>query len=220
MSYQPPGPYPVFPQQQQQPYGMPAKPPIPATVQRAFVLMLVGAGLAIVNAVLSFLFEHQVSQKIDAAINAGQQVTNNSVTIASGAVGGIVGVGLWTWMAFANRAGHNWARITGTVFFGISCLSLLGDIAAFGLVSRWLGGGVMVVLVIAGVVSWLVGLATLILLWRRESSAYFQPRPAQPPYPGYGYPGMPPGYMPGAPMQPGDVQQQPGDPWATPGAQD
>jgi hypothetical protein len=223
MSYQQPGPYPVFPQQQQ--YGMPMgagpKPPIPATVQRAFVLMLVGAGLEVVNVATSFVFQHQVDDKINQAILDGQQTVNNSASIAGGAFGAILGVGLWIWMAFANRSGHNWARITGTVFFGISCLGLLVDIAAFHIISEWLGG-VVAVMIVEALASWLVGLSTVILLWRGQSSAYFQPRPPQPPYgyPGYpGYPGMPEGFMPGATMPPQDATQQPTDPWATPGAQ-
>jgi hypothetical protein len=219
MSYQPPGPYPVFPQQYGAPMGVAAKPPVPATVQRAFVLMLVGAGLGVVNVATSFVFQHQVDDKINQAILSGQQTVNDSASIAASAVGGIIGVGLWIWMAFANRSGHNWARITGTVFFGVSCLALLVDIASFHLISEWLGGAV-VLTISEALLSWLVGLATLILLWRGQSSAYFQPRPPQPPYPGYpGYPGVPEGFMPGATMQPGDPTRQPTDPWATPGAQ-
>lgn len=218
MSYQPPGPYPVFPQQYGMPMGVAPKPPMPATVRRAFVLMLVGAGLEVVNVATSFVFQHQVDDKINQAILSGQQTVNNSATIAGGAFGAILGVGLWIWMAFANRAGHNWARITGTVFFGVSCLGLLVDIAAFHLIDEWLGG-VVVVMVAEALVSWLVGLATVILLWRGQSSAYFQPRPPMPPYPGYPHPGMPEGFMPGVTMQPGDATQQPTDPWATPGAQ-
>ena len=225
MSYQPPGPYPVFPQQPQ--YGMPMgaapKPPIPATVQRAFVLMLVGAGLALVNIVTSFILQHQVNEKIEQAISSGQQTVNNSATIAGGSLGTIIGVGLWIWMAFANRAGHNWARVTGTVFFGVSCLGLLIDIVVFSVIGQWLGGIVAVVIVEA-LLSWLVGLATVVLLWRGKSSAYFQPRPqyfaGYPAYPGYpGYPGVPEGFMPGATMQqPQDAPTQSDDPWATPGA--
>lgn len=130
-------------------------------------------------------------------------------------------------MAFANRAGHNWARITGTVFFGISCLGLLIDIAAFYVIGEWLGS-VVAVMVVEALLSWLVGLATVILLWRKKSSAYFQPAqqyfPGYPAYPGPGYPGYPggpEGFMPGATMQPPqDAPPQPEDPWATPGAKD
>ena len=211
MSYQPPGPYPVFPGAT----GMPPKPPIPQTVQRAFVLMLVGGGFSILNVILTFVYAHQVQEKVQQAIDNGTTAATTSVNDVSSAFGGLLGIGLWVWMAFANRGGHNWARITGTVFFGISCLGLLVDIALFDVMAKWLGGGTVAVLVGATLLSWLVGLATVILLWNRKSSEFFQPRRPMYPMggPGYGYPY--PGQMPGAPtnwVQP----QQPTNPWDAP----
>lgn len=212
MTYQPPGPYPVFPGATGMP---PAKPPIPQTVQRAFVLMLVGGGFSILNTVLTFIYAHQVQEKVQQAIDNGTTAATTSVNDVSSAFGGLLGIGLWVWMAFANRGGHNWARITGTVFFGISCLGLLVDIALFDVMAKWLGGGAVAVIVGVTLLSWLVGLATVILLWNRQSSEFFQPpRPMYPMGgPGYGYPY--PGQMPGAPtnwVQP----QQPTNPWDAP----
>jgi hypothetical protein len=69
------------------------------------------------------------------------------------------------WMARANKAGKNWARITGTVFFGIDTLDLLGLFA-----QRPAALSVVFALVI-----WLIGLGTVIMLWRRESTAFFKP---------------------------------------------
>jgi len=210
MSYQPPGPYPVFPQQGG--FGAAPKPPIPPTVRRAFVLMLVGAGLEVVNVVLSFLFSNEVDSKIQQAINAGTVTTSTNVNIASTAAGGIIGIGLWVWMAYTCRAGKNWARITGTVFFGISCLGILGDLVIVAAMNKWIGG-IAYLLVLENAVGWLVGLLTVILLWKRESAAYFKPLEyVQYPMPPYPYPAMP-----GQPMQPGAApQQQPTDPWGTP----
>jgi len=210
MSYQPPGPYPVFPQQGG--YGPPPKPPLPRTVQRAFVLMLVGAGLEVLNVALSFLFSHQVDQKIQQALNTGTVTNTTNVNIASTATGGILGIGLWIWMAYVNRAGKNWARITGTVFFGISCLGIIGDVIIVAAMSKWLGG-IVYLLVAENVLGWVVGLVVVILLWNRESGPYFKPQMylPYPPQP-YPYPGMP-----GQPMYPQEgAAQQPSDPWATP----
>lgn len=227
MSYQPPGPYPIFPQQQGtagMPYGQ--KPPMPTAVRRAFALMLVGAGLEVVNVALSLMLNGEVERKISEhiALATGTMSTNSGVTDISSVFGGAIGIGLWIWMAFANRAGRNWARITGTVFFGISCLSILGDLAFFSLVHQWLGS-VVFILIGENALSWLVGLVTVILLWRAESSGFFRPQQmAAYPYP-YPYPPMPgygaPGFAgPGSPAEPvtGDAvpQQQPADPWATP----
>lgn len=214
MSYQPPGPYPGYPQYPGGAVMPPTKPPIPQTVQRAFVLMLVGAGLEVVNVVLSFLFNSQAQQKIQDALNAGTTTSTTSINLASTAFGGIIGIGLWIWMAFANRGGANWARITATVFFGISCLGLLGDIAVVALLNKWIGGTAYL-LGGLGMVAWVNGLFVLILLWKKESGAYFKPQQYLPyPTPPYPYPVMP--GQPMQPMQPQDGAQQPGDPWATP----
>ncbi|HEX4789101.1 MAG TPA: DUF3824 domain-containing protein, partial [Actinospica sp.] len=156
---------------------------------------------------------------VDAALENGTISSGSRVNSGSVAIGGLIGIGMWIWMAFANRAGHNWARITGTVFFGVASLGLLGDITVFSSVGRWLGGGMSVLAVLFSLLPWLVGLFTVILLWRKESSAFFSPqtRVMWPYYPpsGYGYP-IPPQ---GAPMQdaPPYPPQAPGDPWQTPG---
>ena len=88
-------------------------------------------------------------------------------TFRSGAivVVGIIGVGLWLWMARMNLKGRNWARITGTVFFGLNTLDLLGVFRSASAVSA-----------VFAIVTWLVGLGAVIMLWRRESTAYFKPQ--------------------------------------------
>ena len=211
MSYPSPGPYPAPPQEHT---GAVRRTP-PRTVQRAFVLMLVSAGLTALNVVFSFAFEGQVQQKIDAAVNSGAVQPSHSVNLASTASGGIVGVGLWIWMAYANRAGHSWARITGTVFFGISCLSVVFGLIVAAVVSQWLGA-VAAISALLSVGEWVLGLLTVILLWNKRSSEYFNPPPAYPAP--YGYPGgpMPPYPYPVMPQQQNGAPQQPTDPWATP----
>ena len=78
---------------------------------------------------------------------------------------GIIGVGLWVWMARMNLKGRNWARITGTVLFGIdTLLDLLGLVR----------GSTGAISAVFAIVIWLVGLGAVIMLWRRESTAYFK----------------------------------------------
>ena len=65
---------------------------------------------------------------------------------------GLIGIGLWLWMAQKNKAGKNWARITSTVFFAIDTLGAIGGLAGgalsggsvnrfYGLVVWVIGGG-------------------------------------------------------------------------------
>ena len=78
-------------------------------------------------------------------------------------VGGLIGAGLWLWMAWANKRGRSWARIVSTVFFAIATLGLIGSFAqANTIASR-----------IITIVGWAIGLAALVFLWQRQSSDYY-----------------------------------------------
>jgi hypothetical protein len=128
----------------------------PPSIQRAVMLMYAGAGLE----VLGLIF--------DLIIHKG--------SASSGIPGAIIGAGLWIWMARANQAGKNWARITSTVFFGIDCLGLLLILVGVGVLMHSVSSSVKIILVasvVAGVVTWVIGLVTIVLLWGRESSEYY-----------------------------------------------
>ena len=98
--------------------------------------------------------------------NYTSQHINNlvSVEIVVVVIAGVIGVGLWVWMARMNAKGRNWARITGTIFFGLNTLDLLGVFAR----------SASAISAVFGIVIWLVGLGAVIMLWRRDSSAYFK----------------------------------------------
>ena len=81
-------------------------------------------------------------------------------------VSGVIGIGLWLWMARANNQGKNWARILSTVLFGLATLDLVG---VFSQPKTVLG-------LVFPVLTWLVGLGAVFLLWRPESSAFFKPQ--------------------------------------------
>jgi len=233
MSYQPPGPYPVFPQYPGGGVGMPPKPPMPQTVLRAHYCILAGAVLAAASVLLTLTQIGSIRSILQTGDPSADQTTINSLvtaTIVAACVFGAIEVGLWIWMAFATKAGRNWARILSTVFFGLNAAgTVFGGLADFassssgstnttfassdttlGQICSWLGFG--------------VGLAAIILLWNKASTPYFKPASY---FPGpYGYPGMPPGgpmppytypVMPSQGTGPQDgAPQQPGDPWGTP----
>ena len=76
----------------------------------------------------------------------------------------MISIGAWILIARACQAGKNWARITGTVLFGLATLDAFG-----GLVNP-----VAVPVKILAFVIWLLGLIAVVRLWQATSSAYFK----------------------------------------------
>jgi hypothetical protein len=87
-----------------------------------------------------------------------------TASVAAVVIVGLLGVGLWIWLAQMCKVGKNWARVTGTVLFGIDTLLQVISLTR----SAPLAGRV------PGLIVWLIGLGAVILLWRRQSSDYFQ----------------------------------------------
>ncbi len=96
----------------------------------------------------------------------GHPLTAAPLTITLVIVVGLAVIALWLWMARANGQGRNWARILSTVLFGLATLDLFGVVSQ----PKTLLGLVFPVL------TWLLGLGALVLLWRKQSTAFFQPR--------------------------------------------
>lgn len=80
------------------------------------------------------------------------------------AVGALITIGLWLWMAWANGRGRSWARIVAAVLFGINSLDLLISFFAVGAPAD----------LIVDVVIWLVGLAAIVLLFSKESGPFYR----------------------------------------------
>jgi len=151
----------------------PQRPPIPNSVQTAVKLMYAGAALSFVELVVGLATIGSLKSAIEAAgRRAGKHYTPHQVhqlevtSIIFAVIVGVIAIGLWLWMARANQAGHSYARITGTVFFGLNTLflflSLAQPHASVGLIFN--------------VLVWLVGLGAVIMLWRKESGPYFSQR--------------------------------------------
>ena len=147
------------------------RPPIPNSVHTAVRLMYAGAGLSFIELVVilatigslrHFILTHYPHYTAS-QVHAAEVAEVVSVVLQS-----VIAIALWLWMARASAAGRNYARITGTVFFGLNTVILLLSLArpqaSLGLVFYLL--------------VWLAGLGAVIMLWRRESAPYFsQPRP-------------------------------------------
>jgi hypothetical protein len=139
--------------------SMAGPPQPPESILKAVRFMYIGAGLGGLTLI------------IDILVNAATQASS-----VSGIIGALIGIGLWLWMAAANKAGKSYARILSTVFFGLGCIglifTLIVTIVALGLVSGgWATLLVLALLINAGVV--VVGLLAMLLLWRPESGAYY-----------------------------------------------
>ncbi|WP_336080943.1 hypothetical protein [Nocardia sp. SSK8] len=177
-SYPPGAPYPGQP-------GVPTGPrAVPPSVQNAFYLMLAGACVTLLAMIYSFTVIDQTrSEVLDASggvLRGADLDLVMSVSMGIGVGTSLITAGLWVWMAFASRAGKNWARITGTTFFGINAVMFL-----FGILAATFSSG-LVLGHLFGAVGVAIGLATVILLWTGRSKEFFAPAPVgYAPYPGY-----------------------------------
>jgi len=81
------------------------------------------------------------------------------------AVGALIAVGAWLWMAWANGRGRSWARGVSAVLFVIGTLGL--PIISFR-TARTTGT------LIVGVVIWLVGLAVIVLIFNKSSGPFYR----------------------------------------------
>lgn len=159
--------------------------PVPQNVLMAFYVMLTGAVVTVLGAAYMLTTIDQIrSDALDASggVFRGDDL---DILVYAGLAGGIltslVTAGLWVWLGFACRAGKNWARVTGTVFFGINVL-----FSVVALISTLAAPRADLQSLAFTVVGLVIGLAAVILLWNPKSKAYFAPAlpPGYPPYPG------------------------------------
>jgi hypothetical protein len=147
----------------------PERGPAPQPVLNAVKLMYAGAAVSTVSLVISLLSIGDTKSAIRKArpsLTAAQVNQLNTFIITLAIVSGVLGIAMWLWMARANGRGRNWARITSSVLFGLATLDLYGVLSQ----PKTLIGLVFPVL------TWLIGAATVYLLWRSESTEYFKPR--------------------------------------------
>jgi hypothetical protein len=147
----------------------PLRPAAPPPVLTAVKLMYAGAAVSTVSLIISLADiggSKAAIRKARPTLTATQVNQLNTFIITLAVVSGLVGIGLWLWMARANGRGKSWARIVSTVLF---CLATLDLVGVFGEPKTALS-------LIFPVLTWLVGLGAVYLLWRRESTAFFKPQ--------------------------------------------
>jgi hypothetical protein len=191
-------------------------------VRNGVAAMFVGAVASAVTAVVTSIeLSHQISTQVSdsgSTVPAGFGNFLGGFGTAAGIFGGAIYVGLWIWMALANRGGHNWARVLSSVFFGYAAFSLVATVALSSVINKIVTdantqNGVTVnvptesgVVIGANAVTVLVGLVAIILIWQKSAAPFYKWQPIYP-MPTWGGPAGPPyGYpmpYPQGPVQPG-----------------
>jgi hypothetical protein len=160
--------YQPYPQNTQLPETQ--RPTAPASVLNAVRVMYVGAATSILGIVLDVLTVSATKKAIEKknpALTVSQVNSREHVLLIGFIVAGLIGVALWLWLARSCLGGKNWARITGTVLFGLATVDTLGGLSApiAGVVKIW------------AILVWLVGLTAVVFLWRRSSTEFFKATP-------------------------------------------
>ncbi|WP_067816550.1 hypothetical protein [Actinomadura kijaniata] len=156
----------------------------PSSLDTAFVLMLLGAGITLVGALFTLVVGVGIGMAL--ASPSGDPDTSGFAVDMGIGVGiviliAVVQVGLWLWMAFANRAGRPYARVVSAVLFGIYSLLVLLHVATVLMAP---GASLSIALyslgLVLSLVIWGVGLGATLLLWRSDVSAYIAARSGHP----------------------------------------
>jgi hypothetical protein len=141
--------------------------PRPRSIQTAVRLMYAGAALDAVGVILGLVTAGTLKADI---VKRSPNLTATQIhgvevfSIVGTVVIGLIAIGLWLWMAWANGRGRSWARILSAVLFGIDTLSLLLSFTRANVIGA----------VILGVLVGLAGLGAIIFLFNKESTPFFR----------------------------------------------
>lgn len=143
----------------------------PASIIMAVRLMYVGALLSLIGVLVTFTLADTIREQVQkAATDAGTAMSSTAldtavaVGVGVAVVSGLVGAALWLLMAWANGRGKSWGRIVASVLFGLSVLSFVTGLA---------GGTQPTLALVLSVLTVALGAFIMVLLWKKESSAYY-----------------------------------------------
>jgi hypothetical protein len=145
----------------------PGRPVPPRSMVNAVRLMYAGSALAafsILTAVATTSALRALIRQQYPAAGYGAQNTAATAALSVTIAGALISAGVWLVMARRTRRGRPGVRVLGTILFVIDSLTVLST-HSHGLLtpSTW----------VISVAEWAVGLAVIVLLWDRRSTAYF-----------------------------------------------
>ncbi|WP_242889098.1 hypothetical protein [Actinomadura litoris] len=137
----------------------PAGASMPRAIDIASKLMVLGAVVSLTNTITALVAPGVVHTS---TTNNGH---SHSATVYGPAavIGGLLGLAFWLWMAWLVRRGRRSARIVSTILMVLGVLGVFIDIA--GSAPPWFKA--------LSVIPTLIGVVAVTLLWRRDSSAFF-----------------------------------------------
>lgn len=144
------------------------RPPAPRSLLNAVKLMYAGAVVSGISVILQFItiaVARSTFRKQHPHYTAAQVHQLVVEAVAQVTLVGVISVGLWIVMARTNLAGRGWARIAASVLFALNTINLIQSVRIYG----------VQIGLIPDALIWLIGLAAVMFLWRRESSDFFQP---------------------------------------------
>jgi hypothetical protein len=166
--------------------GTVAEHDAPETVQWAVRLMLVGAAISTLfllfgvvvtvserNSLINALISWNKTQPKSKQLSLSQIHSYVTVSIVTIIIVGLISIALWLWMARMNSGGRNWARITASVLFA------LWTFYTYQSIGDTRGAATLVASTVIVLLIWLVGLASLFLLWRPASTMFFKSQSAR-----------------------------------------
>jgi hypothetical protein len=153
----------------------------PSTLQLAVKLMLAGAAVSTVylvfgvivtagarNSLISALIKSNDTEPKSKQLTLSQIHTLATFYVAETAIVGVIAIALWLWMARMNIRGRTWARITASVFF------LLWTYYTYVSIGQTRGDATLIISTAFVLLTWVIGVASLYLLWRPQSTAFIK----------------------------------------------
>ena len=142
----------------------------PPSVRHAVRLMYGGAALSLAAAIADIATKNELRQVIaDTPMSRNLIGTATTATIFMAAAVNLVGVVLWLLMARWSQKGSITARALACVLFGLRTVAALIGPGELSALSPW-----PVAVRVLTALGWLVGLAVIVCLWRRSSTAFIK----------------------------------------------